>query len=284
MSSTVTRLVSNTNDRALSNEQMVFSGLSQSHAESPRHEAPDKEIGFVLHRSERDQNESRDLLQVERTQSITVDDFADGELEQILTESNASLGRSKLFSSVERNKQAQRLKKLRDLGKKKQAKLVEENRKRQAMYFGQTQYKFLQTTNQHGALLDDYGDEDYGDEEGEVVAKSLWQKTQESAALFNCFKWCRRRQAEQVEDDFDVTLIEDQSIDMDDSAVAQPIIENKGPMKKRVVPNKFQDKWLVYLLNNLNKANDLEWVNVLLSKIENTQEEFNAGKFRGAVF
>jgi len=55
-------------------------------------------------------------------------------------------------------------------------------------------------------------------------------------------------------------------------------------MKKRVVPNNNQDKWLVYLLNNLNKANDLAWVNELLGRIEESQDEFNAGKFRGAVF
>ena len=30
----------------------------------------------------------------------------------------------------------------------------------------------------------------------------------------------------------------------------------------------YQDKWLAYLLENLNKANDLIWVNELLSKIE----------------
>jgi len=39
-------------------------------------------------------------------------------------------------------------------------------------------------------------------------------------------------------------------------------------MKKLVVPNNHQDKWLVYLLTNLNKANDLFWVNKLLEKIE----------------
>ena len=55
-------------------------------------------------------------------------------------------------------------------------------------------------------------------------------------------------------------------------------------MKKRVVPNNNKDKWLVYLLNNLNKANDLDWVNELLEKIKESQDEFNSGKFRGAVF
>ena len=34
--------------------------------------------------------------------------------------------------------------------------------------------------------------------------------------------------------------------------------------KKRVVPNNNQDKWLVYLLQNLNKASDLPWVEELL--------------------
>ena len=44
--------------------------------------------------------------------------------------------------------------------------------------------------------------------------------------------------------------------------------EEKVPKKKRVVPMNNQDKWLGYLLENLNKANDLLWVNELLSKIE----------------
>lgn len=60
--------------------------------------------------------------------------------------------------------------------------------------------------------------------------------------------------------------------------------ENQGPIKKRVVPDNNQDKWLFYLLQNLNKANDLPWVNELLAAIEAHSEEFNAGKFRGAVF
>ena len=55
-------------------------------------------------------------------------------------------------------------------------------------------------------------------------------------------------------------------------------------MKKRVVPNKYHDKWLFYLLQNLNKATDIGWVCELLEKIEENQEEFNAGKYRGAVF
>ena len=42
----------------------------------------------------------------------------------------------------------------------------------------------------------------------------------------------------------------------------------RGPIQKRVVPNNNQDKWLVYLLNNLNHANDLPWVNDLLGRIE----------------
>ena len=50
------------------------------------------------------------------------------------------------------------------------------------------------------------------------------------------------------------------------------------------MPNNYQDKWLAYLLENLNKANDLLWVSELLKKIEKNKSEFNAGKFRGAVF
>ena len=63
-------------------------------------------------------------------------------------------------------------------------------------------------------------------------------------------------------------------------------MQEKRPTKKRVVPNNNQDKWLVYLLHILNKANDcdLAWVEQLLNRIEESQDEFNAGKFRGAVF
>ena len=60
--------------------------------------------------------------------------------------------------------------------------------------------------------------------------------------------------------------------------------DQRAPKKKLVVPMNYQDKWLAYLLENLNKANDLIWVNELLSKIEENKQEFNAGKFRGAVF
>ena len=56
-------------------------------------------------------------------------------------------------------------------------------------------------------------------------------------------------------------------------------------MKKRVVPNSNQDKWLFYLLTSLNKmVEDSDWVPILLNLIEKHQQDFNAGKFRGAVF
>jgi len=41
---------------------------------------------------------------------------------------------------------------------------------------------------------------------------------------------------------------------------------------------------MFYLLENLRKANDLQWVSELLVKLEDNLDEFNAGKFRGAVF
>jgi len=48
----------------------------------------------------------------------------------------------------------------------------------------------------------------------------------------------------------------------------EQLVEKRGPAKKRVVPNNNQDKWLVYLLDILNKASDLPWVEELLGKIE----------------
>ena len=71
---------------------------------------------------------------------------------------------------------------------------------------------------------------------------------------------------------------------LDNSALLDQYEENKALVKKHVVPNNNQDKWLFYLLQNLNKANDLPWVNELLAAIEERSDEFNAGKFRGAVF
>lgn len=107
--------------------------------------------------------------------------------------------------------------------------------------------------------------------------------TQESAQLFNCFRCCRRGGAADL-DDLDNTVMMDESQLLDNSVVLEQLEETAGPVKKRVVPNSNQDKWLFYLLQNLNKANDLPWVTELLERIELNQYEFNAGKFRGAVF
>ena len=46
---------------------------------------------------------------------------------------------------------SQKIKKLKEIGKTKQEKLMEDCRRRQAAYFGETQHKFLRTTNEHGA-------------------------------------------------------------------------------------------------------------------------------------
>lgn len=53
---------------------------------------------------------------------------------------------------------------------------------------------------------------------------------------------------------------------------------------KKVVPNINQDAWLKYFCNNLNEIDDLEWVRQIILFVEKTQEEFNAGKYRGAMF
>lgn len=45
-------------------------------------------------------------------------------------------------------------------------------------------------------------------------------------------------------------------------------VAKQGPIKKRVVPNNNQDKWLAYLLEKLNSADDLPWVCEMLEKIE----------------
>ena len=62
-------------------------------------------------------------------------------------------------------------------------------------------------------------------------------------------------------------------------------IPKPGVPKKRVVlPNSNQDKWLQYLVSNLNEMTDIDWVADLLPRIEHDQDEYNAGKYRGAIF
>lgn len=121
-------------------------------------------------------------------------DFVEDE-ENILGNSERShRSGGRLDVSVDtKHRQTARLKKLRQLGRKKQARLMKQNLERQVMFFGQTQYKFLQTTNQQGALLDDDQMDDYGEEASEAPqVKSLWQQTQDKARLFNCLRCCKR--------------------------------------------------------------------------------------------
>jgi len=54
--------------------------------------------------------------------------------------------------------------------------------------------------------------------------------------------------------------------------------------KKRIVPNSRQDQWLKYLINNLNQIDELDWVQELLQIVVKIEEQFNTGKYRGAVF
>ena len=60
-------------------------------------------------------------------------------------------------------------------------------------------------------------------------------------------------------------ILLDQSLDMMESQeIMETMAEKRGPTKKRVVPNNNQDKWLVYLLEILNQASELPWVEELL--------------------
>lgn len=70
--------------------------------------------------------------------------------------------------------------------------------------------------------------------------KSLWQKTQESARLFNCFKCCRRRPsaAEQFDDLLDDLAFEaNDSQLLDSSELFERREQRQEPEKKLVVPN-----------------------------------------------
>ena len=51
---------------------------------------------------------------------------------------------------------------------------------------------------------------------------------------------------------------------MESQEIIETMAEKRGPTKKRVVPNNNQDKWLVYLLEILNQASELPWVEELL--------------------
>ena len=84
----------------------------------------------------------------------------------------------------------------------------------------------------------------------------MLQQIQDSANICACLRrLCgRRRDNAEADNTLDQTDILDETQAMEDY---QP----KGPMKKRVVPNSNQDKWLYYLLTNLNKMNeDSDWV------------------------
>ena len=84
--------------------------------------------------------------QVGRSESVNIEEVDDSSIEEICDQTSRSArtsqyGRLAVNKSV-LDRQAAKLKELRALGRKKQSRLVEANRKRQAMYFGQTQYKF----------------------------------------------------------------------------------------------------------------------------------------------
>ena len=45
-----------------------------------------------------------------------------------------------------------------------------------------------------------------------------------------------------------------------------------------------QDQWLSYFRVNLMEVNDLVWAQILDREIQEMINEFNAGRFRGAIF
>ena len=136
---------------------------------------------------------------------------------------------------------------------------MKENLERQVSYYGRSQYKFLQTTNQHGELLDLDDNYDQGSDTEEREVKSLWQQTQEAARLFRCCR--RRRKAREEVNAVDEAALMDDSQILDNSVLLENFeADERAPKKDLVVPMSKQDKWLHYLLDNLNKADDLLWV------------------------
>lgn len=128
----------------------------------------------------------------------------------------------------------------------------------------------MKTTDTHGAQNDD----DYEDN----AVQTLLQQVKRRGRLCACCKCCFRSDHHEDDDiDADMSMIDVNNMTDD--------IPKPGVPKKRVVlPNSNQDKWLQYLLSNLNEMTDIDWVADLLPRIENDQDEYNAGKYRGAIF
>jgi hypothetical protein len=62
---------------------------------------------------------------------------------------------------------------------------------------------------------------------------------------------------------------------------------DKTKKKYMIVPNLNMDQWIKFIINNLNQITveyEWDWAESLLKAINEHQDEFNSGKFRGAIF
>ena len=114
--------------------------------------------------------------------------------------------------------------------------MLQQMQKRQQNYFSQQQNKFMKTTKSEGGMREP------------KAAQSILDTTMRAAKLCACFSCCKRQPAQE------------EFLDLE-----QVILENdEQPNLKIVVPNSNQDKWLQYLINNLNVVNELEWAKYLV--------------------
>lgn len=72
-----------------------------------------------------------------------------------------------------------RKQRIREMTKRKLETLTKQNLARQTHYFGETQHKFMKTTNEQGGVVDD-------DEDDPNMRKSMYQTMKEATSLFNC--------------------------------------------------------------------------------------------------
>jgi hypothetical protein len=116
--------------------------------------------------------------------------------------------------------------------------LLKQNARLQTAHFGETQHKFLKTTDAHGAAIEPEDEED--EESG---GKSLLQTIQDTTSLCNCCPCLRP--------DRDSTIMGASNDGASGRLTDSPKLLRNGKVKKKVVPNTNQDHWLKYMVMNL---------------------------------
>jgi hypothetical protein len=130
-----------------------------------------------------------------------------------------------------------RKQRIREMTKKKLAVLNNQNLAQQSSYFGETQHKFMKTTNEQGGVVED-------DDDDPQVRKTMFAAMQEATSLFNC-RCCPCLRA--PEEEVDIEFGEDEDKPREATKVR----------KTKVMPNSNMDTWLKYIIMNLNEMDDI---------------------------